>query len=144
MGFGEVVDLDFGGIDPPACSAADDDGDFKRPAGRDEMAFLPNGVDGIDDGMGGRSQEGFRFLPGVEGLLHDHFGVGINEGHSIGEGGGFGVADGRGGGVNLTIGIGDAEVIEIDEGEFADSGAGEGFDRPRADAAEAHDHDMAL
>jgi len=39
----------------------------------------------------------------------------------------------------LAIDIGDANFIEIDEGEFADAGAGEGFGCPRAYPADSND-----
>ena len=48
-------------------------------------------------------------------------------------------AEGR----QLAIDVGDANLIEIDEGEFADAGAGEGFGCPRAYPADSNDADMS-
>ena len=61
---------------------------------------------------------------------------------TFGEGDGFRLADGFNGGVDLPVGVSEAEVVKIDQGEFSDAGAREGFDGPGSDSAKSNDHDM--
>jgi len=143
VGFGEVVDTNLRGIGAASGSAAGDDGDVVLTTGCEEVAFGADGVDGIDDGIGRGGEEVCRRFLGVEDLLDGRFGLGVDEVDPFGESGCLGSADGFGGGVDLAVGIGDAEVIEIDESEFSDTGAGEGFCGPRPHATQANDHDVA-
>jgi len=46
--------------------------------------------------------------------------------------------------VKLAIGITDANVVEIDEGDLADAGAGERFDGPGTDATQADDTNVGM
>lgn len=144
VGFGEIIEPDLGGVGAATGSSAGDDGDVFFAAGGEEVALLADGVDGIDDDVGMGGEEVFRVFRGVEGLLDGAAGLGIDEVDSPGQCDGLGLADGLGGGVDLPVGVGEAEIIEIDEGELPDAGTGEGFDGPRADSAEANDHDVAL
>ena len=43
---------------------------------------------------------------------------------------GLGAADLAVDGMELAVDVGEADLVEVDQGEVADAGAGEGFDRP--------------
>ena len=45
--------------------------------------------------------------------------------------------------MDLAVDIGDAEVIKVDEGEFSDSRACEGFGDPGTNPAQTNDHGVA-
>ena len=139
----EIVDANFGGINPTAGSAAGDDGDLSFETSGEEVALWADGVDGINDRMGLACEEVFGVFFGVKTGLDFAAGFGIDQDDASGEGGSFRPGNGLGSGVNLAVGIGEAKVIGIDEGKLAHPGASEGFDGPRTDSAQADDHDMA-
>jgi hypothetical protein len=56
----------------------------------------------------------------------------------------LGLTERAGEGVELTVGVADADFVEIDQGELADSTAGEGFGGPGTDAAEADNADVGM
>src|SRR5262249_21970221 len=45
-------------------------------------------------------------------------------------------------GMELAVGVGDANVVEVNESDAADAGAGEAFRGPTSDSAHADDHDV--
>ena len=69
--------------------------------------------------------------------------LGVDRAEAVGEDGGFGFADGICRGVDLAVDIADAEVIEVDEREFSDSRACQGFGDPGTYPAQTNDHGMA-
>ncbi|MNC37627.1 hypothetical protein D3C75_861970 [compost metagenome] len=47
-------------------------------------------------------------------------------------------------GMQLAVGVADADVIEVEQRDFADTTTRHGFSRPRADTANADDRHMGL
>ncbi len=138
-GVGEVGDPDGGGVAPAAGGAAGDEGDAAVAAEGDEAAFVADAVDAVDDVVEGLVEDvvggggGEELLDGMDG------GGGVDDANTVGEGFGFGLSDGGVEGVDLAVDVGDADFVEVHEGEAAEAGAGEGFDAPGTDAAEADD-----
>lgn len=56
----------------------------------------------------------------------------------------FRIADGPVEGMDLAVNIAFANIVEVDESELADSGAGKGFHNPRPYATDPDDADMRL
>ena len=141
---GEVVDLDLRGIPPSAGSSTGDDLDFVIAASGKEMDFGSGRIDGVEDDVGLFSQKDFvRGAFAVEGLPNNDLYFRIDCTESVGEDGGFGFANGFGDGMDLSVHVGDAKVIEIDEGEFSDSRSCQSLADPGADTSEPNDHGMA-
>ena len=46
--------------------------------------------------------------------------------------------------LNLAIGVGDADIIHVDQGDLVDTGAGQRLCRPGTDATDPHHTDLGL
>lgn len=77
-------------------------------------------------------------------MFHGAAGSGIDGEDALSENDSLGLSDGFVGSVNLAVGIGETEIVEVDEGELPDSGAGEGFDGPGSNSAKSNDHDVSV
>jgi len=113
-------------------------------AGSEEVTFGTDRVNRIDNSVGGCGEEVFRIFFGVESLLNMTADFGIDLEDSFGKNGRFGSPNGVGGSVNLTVGVGEAEVVEIDKRELSHAGAGEGLDGPGSYSAESNNHDVCF
>lgn len=145
MGSGEVVDFDLRGILSAAGSSTGDHGNFVIPAGGEEMNFGAGGIDGVEDDVGFFLQQNFvRGALAVERLPDNYFDFRVDGAKAIGEDGGFGFADGLGDSVDLTVDIGNAEIIEVDEGEISNSRTCQGLSDPGTHTAETDNHGVAV
>jgi len=77
-------------------------------------------------------------------MFGTHDAIGIDELHAGGHGFDLGLPERAGERVELAIDVADADVVEVHKGELTDTGAREGFDGPRTDAANADDADVRL
>ena len=66
----------------------------------------------------------------------------VDEGDARGHDFHLGLAKFPGHGVKLAVDVADADIVEVHERERANAAAGERFDRPRADTADADHTDM--
>ncbi len=109
----------------------------------EQEAFDRHPVDGVDDPVVARCQKAFAGAF-EEKLRHRvDFDARVDAAHPFGQCDDFGSPDlpfQRG---ELPVGVGDADVVLINQGQPTDPGAGEGFHRPGADASHADDGDMS-
>ncbi len=137
------VDLSHpGGIAPSAGPAADHHRSAPGPATGDQAALVAKGIDRVDD----------HIVPGFEQSIRRGLGEEFDAGPDI--------ASGMDGAdpvrehlrletshrpverEQLAVHIAEADLVEVDEGQAADPGTGEGFDHPRSDAPETDHADM--
>ena len=141
-GEGEVCGADAGGIPAPAGCAAGDGEDVAVVELGEQECLVRGVVNGIDDGIEAWFEDAVGGL-GVEKAWFDVDGcLGMDGADALGHGIGFLSADLPVHGVELAVDVGEADFVEIDEGEVADAGAGESFDGPGADAANPDDGDV--
>lgn len=144
MSSGEIVLLDLEWIAFAAGAAAGDDGNFPGMAAGEEEDFGRNDVDGIHDGVVGLFEESVCISLGEEFTDLPDFGGRVDGAEAFCHDRHFGSSKIFRGGVDLSVGVGDAEVVEVDEGEVADARAGEGLGGPGPDAADAYDRDASF
>ncbi|EKY05181.1 hypothetical protein HMPREF9120_01934 [Neisseria sp. oral taxon 020 str. F0370] len=101
-------------------------------------------VDGVDHEAERPSENLVQVFFGDEVFDFADAAGGVDLADAFGQGGGFGFAEVVGKGVELAVDVGLGDVVQIDQGERTDAGAGESFRRPRADAAEADDADVRM
>lgn len=126
----EVIDADPGGIDAASCPP-----DRKKRApevtgGGEEVGFLADAVDGVDDEGIGRLKKSFGIGFAVEGRFFVNDNPRIDGAEAIGHDLDFRGTDGFLKGMGLAVDIGQADIIKIHQGQGADTGAGEGFGDP--------------
>ena len=143
-GAGQIRNGDIRWIDASAGSSAGDDGDSPLAALGDEVAFRPHGVDGVDDNIRPGVEEALRVGNRVEGGDGDDFCLRVDESDALGHDVDFDAADAVVEGVYLAVGVGDAEVVEVEHDDSADTAAGQGFCCPGADTANADDSGPGL
>jgi hypothetical protein len=118
-----------------------------RPAAafrlRDEQALHAHAVDRIDDKIEWTRQQLIRRSLRKE--LDDwrNAARGIDGGDALRQHRGFGPADLSIHGGKLPVDVGDAHVVEVNQGERPDPTARQPLDGPRSDAAETHDAHMS-
>lgn len=71
-------------------------------------------------------------------------GLGVDTPQAFGHGIGFGAAILAGQGMELSVGIGNADVVHINQRQGANAGASQGFRCPRADTAQANNGNMGV
>ncbi len=138
---GEIRHADAAGIAPTTSAAADDSVGFPAMTFSDQQRLMLSVVDRVDDGIEACIQNAAgRFF--VEKFRDDlHVALGVNRQGALGHRFGFLATYLPVHGVELTIDIGNADFIQIHEGQMTDARAGERLDSPRADTADADDGD---
>ena len=71
-----------------------------------------------------------------------HDAVGVNGPHAPRQDFDLGLAQLAVQRMELAVDVADADIVQIHQGQLANAGAGQGFDRPRADPAQANDANM--
>lgn len=139
---GEVVGAHPGGIAFSPGSPGDDERNVSLPAGGDEKGFFLDGIDRIDDDVEPVREQSFGGVFGEKGetFVNDEFRV--DESHPFGERGDFEAPHRSVQRRELPVHIGDADLVEVNEGDLPDTAAGERFRSPGADPAHADDGDM--
>ena len=108
------------------------------------MQFGGDVVDAVDDHLRFTAQHvgrGFRLVETVDRLDP---GAGIDDAGPFGHELHLRASDRRGHRVELPIDVGDADLVEVDEGQPADPGAGKALGCIAADAAHSQDHDVGV
>ena len=129
-GLSQVFGLDLGGVLSPSGSSDTDHMALPFETARDQQGLVSGLVDRVDDHIV-RGLEKFR-----SGLGREECGVcvdgacGMNGVDAFSQDLHLGVAYGRIERVDLTVGVADADLIEIDERQAPDAGAGERFGGP--------------
>ncbi|MNH23980.1 hypothetical protein D3C79_838930 [compost metagenome] len=78
-------------------------------------------------------------------IIHlDHFAVRIDGANALGHHLGLEATNSPLHGVDLAIGVGDADIIHVDQGDLVDAGTGQRLRRPGADPAYPHHADFRL
>ena len=75
-------------------------------------------------------------------MLYDDLALGVDALDALGHDGCFWFSDSFRKGVNLAVHIGQAEVVEVHEGELANARTGQGFRCPGSDATDADDGEV--
>ncbi|MNR49187.1 hypothetical protein D3C85_1685270 [compost metagenome] len=82
---------------------------------------------------------------GGDEVIHlDHLAIGVDGTNALGHDFCLEAADRALHGVDLTIGVGDADVIHVDQGDLVDAGTGQRLGCPGADPADPHHADLGL
>ena len=113
MSSGEIVLLDLEWIAFAAGAAAGDDGNFPGMAAGEEEDFGRNDVDGIHDGVVGLFEESVCISLGEEFTDLPDFGGRVDGAEAFRHDRHFGSSKIFRGGVDLSVGVGDAEVVEV-------------------------------
>jgi hypothetical protein len=129
-GCAEIAGADTGGIAPAACAADGEDiktqgartGDDKGLRGHAIDGVHHKGVTGMDEAIGAGG--------GEEGVVTGDAAVGVDALDALGEdvdlwAAKFAFERGK-----LAVGVGDADIVEVDEGEVADGRTGKRLDDP--------------
>lgn len=107
----------------------------------DEVGFVVEAVDGVDDDVVAVEPEVIGSLGGVEGMDGDDVGVGVDVEQAVAQHIGLDLSDGRSGGHELTVDVTGTDGVEIDHREMADAGTDETFGTPAAYAADTEKDD---
>ncbi len=143
-GQGQVGGLDAGGVASASGTADRHHGDVAAMAFGEEERFLRDLVDGIDDAGKAGGEQGFRCAGGEE--LLDGFDVtcGVDGLGALGHDLDLWLSRGTLDGMDLAVCVRDADLVEINQRERSDAGAGKGFDCPGTDSADSDDADVGL
>ena len=141
VGFRNIRHLNQRGIDLAARAHGTHHRDIAAEAAEEELHLRGQRIDRVDREI----EAGFEQAVDAVALEELHPGEegsgGIDFAHSFGDHLRLGAAEGRGERGELAVAVGEFEAVAVDEGEGADSGAGELFGGVGADAADAeHQH----
>jgi len=144
VGVAQIGGADLRGIDTSAGAAGDDDGNPQFTALRNQMDFCVLAVDGIHDirEIGGDQRVGV--LVGIEVADGVDGAFGIDEVNALGQNVDFGAPRSAGHSVDLAVGVGETDVVPVDQREMPDAAARQRLADPRADPAHADDQDVGL
>ena len=126
----EFGDGDFGGVHLEGGSHGGEEGGIGLSGTKDEVGFVFEGVDGIDDVVVGGEVEGVGGLGTVDGLDGSDLSGGVDVEEALFENIDFNFADGGGGCHELAVDIGGADTVGIDDGEVLDAGTDEALGTP--------------
>ena len=140
----EVGDFNRRRIAASARTAGGDEGNVFFATERDEQAFHPELVNGIEDAVELRSEN--RFGVGLEKkfLARVNLAVGMNRANAFGHHFDLGFAKRAGQGVKLAVGVADADIVQVHERDLSHARTRQRLDRPRTHAADADDADVRL
>jgi hypothetical protein len=141
---GEVGHLNARAIKATCATAYGDHAQSAATGFIDQTTLWRKCIDGINDDAIKTFEDFGWIIAGEEARVLGDLNLRVNGAGTIGHDSGFVESVVPRDGVQLTIRIGDADRVAIDEGEVADAGASEGFDRPRSYATQADDHEVTL
>lgn len=101
-------------------------------------------VDGVQHVIGLWNKQLFGIFPGEKGLDRIDLCGGIDVAQSLRHDFDLGSANCAGKGMDLPVDVGQADVVEIDQCDMADTGPSQRFSGVAADPADAADHDMLI
>ncbi len=141
---GQVRHPDARRITPAARAATGHCEDVATAAFGQQQRLVPGAVDGVDHRVKALRKD-LRSRGFIEKLRHDTNVPGrVNGTRAIGHGLGLLAADLPVHGVELTVHIGQADFVEIHQGEVSHAWASQGFDGPRPDASDANHRDAGF
>ncbi len=138
----EIGHADLRGIHLRGRAHRRHDRDAAPEALGDEMAFGLQVVDGVDDEVDGALEDALAGLGRVELGQGDDLGARAHEAQTLLHHVHLALADRALHRVQLAVGVGDADLVEVDEGELTHAASRQRFRGERSHAAHAHDHDV--
>ena len=138
----QVTDLDQCRINLPARAAGGDDLDLAALAPGDQRRLRIDAVDAVDHAVDVRRDVLGHGLAGHEIRHRVHGAVRVDPAQALGHHFDLGLADGAVQRMQLTVGIADADVIQVKQRNLAHAAARHGFRRPGTYATDADDRHM--
>ncbi|MNI64461.1 hypothetical protein D3C73_1199050 [compost metagenome] len=143
-GLGQIRHCDLGRVHLPACAASYYHRDLVALAEGNQRHLGLDRIDGIHHIVKLPSDMLGQVVGGDEVIHLDHLAVGVDGADALGHDFCLEAADRALHGVDLTIGVGDADVIHVDQGDLVDAGTGQRLGRPGANPAYSHHADLGL
>ena len=141
-GLRQVSRLDQGRVASAARAADRDHRLSSGDALRDQKGLVVWLIDGVDHDVGFFGEYFIAGSLGVEALLGVDHNVGRDRAHTLGQDVDFGVAYGGSGSMDLSVGIAQADLVEIDQGQRSDPRARERLYRPGTYPSHTYHDDM--
>lgn len=142
-GFGQVTNDDQFGQGFASPSAGGDHRDARVPAGRQKVGFVGHAINGINHQIGGKAEQVGRIGGAVVGEARFRPKVRVDAPAALGEDFRLGQPNRSGQGRELPVDVALANIIQVDQIDGPQAAAGQPFDHPGANPAQADDHDPA-